>query len=168
MSVACAAGFCGRFLWEGDTSNKLFEWTGLHQPSARLPQAPCLSLSGSVSRQRPNIKICKAIILEPRSSGNDRKTMGRLQLGLFKWHSVLVVCLATFPLSIGHVLAQGNSSPADCAAKSRGFGYSNDQIIELCKNGGSAQTADCAVKSRGFGYSNDQIIKLCANDAKSH
>jgi len=52
MSVACAAEVYGRFLWEGDTSNKPFEWTGHHQPSAPPPQAPCLPLKGSVLRHR--------------------------------------------------------------------------------------------------------------------
>jgi len=50
MSVACAAKVCERFLWEGDTSNKPFEWTGHHHPSAPPTQAPCLPLNGSVSR----------------------------------------------------------------------------------------------------------------------
>jgi hypothetical protein len=49
MSVACAAKVCGRFLWERDTSNKPFEWTGCRHVvsmaiGARLP------LKGSVSR----------------------------------------------------------------------------------------------------------------------
>jgi hypothetical protein len=48
MSVACAAKVCKRFLWEGDTSNKPFEWTGRHQLTAPPPQSPCLPLKGSV------------------------------------------------------------------------------------------------------------------------
>ena len=39
MSVACAAEVSGLFLWEGDTSNKLFEWTGRHQRSASTIQS---------------------------------------------------------------------------------------------------------------------------------
>lgn len=39
MSVACAAEVCGRLLWEGDTSNKPFEWTGRHQRSALTIQS---------------------------------------------------------------------------------------------------------------------------------
>ena len=50
MNVACATEACGRCLWEGDTSNKPFEWTGLHQLSAAPPQASCLPLKGSVRR----------------------------------------------------------------------------------------------------------------------
>jgi hypothetical protein len=48
MNVACAAEVCGRFLWECDTSNKPFEWTGRHLLTASPPQAPCLPLRGSV------------------------------------------------------------------------------------------------------------------------
>ena len=48
MIVGCAAEVCRRFLWEGDTSNKPFEWTGHHQTSAAPPQAPSLPLKGSV------------------------------------------------------------------------------------------------------------------------
>jgi hypothetical protein len=50
MSVTCAAGGWGCFLWEGDTSNKPFEWTGHHQLSAPPPQDSCLPLKGSVRR----------------------------------------------------------------------------------------------------------------------
>ena len=49
---ARAAEVCGRFLWEGDTSNKPFEWTGHQQPSAAPPQAPGLPLKASVSKSR--------------------------------------------------------------------------------------------------------------------
>ena len=49
MSVTCAAGGWGCFLWEGDTSNKPFEWTGHHQLSAPPPQDFCLPLKGSVA-----------------------------------------------------------------------------------------------------------------------
>jgi hypothetical protein len=52
MSTDCAAEVCGRFLWEGDTSNKPFEWSGHHQPSAAPPQASCLPLKGSVQAVR--------------------------------------------------------------------------------------------------------------------
>jgi len=48
MIVACAAEVRGRCLWEGDTSNKPFEWTGHHKLSATPPQASCLPLKGSV------------------------------------------------------------------------------------------------------------------------
>jgi len=48
MNVACAAEARGRCLWEVDTSNKPFEWTGHRQRSASPPQAPCLPLRGSV------------------------------------------------------------------------------------------------------------------------
>ena len=50
MSVACAAEVFGRFLWEGDTSNKPLEWAGRLQLSASTPQATCLPLRGSVRR----------------------------------------------------------------------------------------------------------------------
>ena len=50
MSLACAAEVRGRCLWEGDTSNKPFEWTGRHQFFASPPQASCLPLKGSVIR----------------------------------------------------------------------------------------------------------------------
>jgi len=46
--VACTAEVRGRCLWECDTSNKPFEWTGRHQLSASPPQAPCLPLKGGV------------------------------------------------------------------------------------------------------------------------
>jgi hypothetical protein len=39
MSVACAAEVSGLILWEGDTSNKLFEWTDRHQRSASTIQS---------------------------------------------------------------------------------------------------------------------------------
>jgi len=52
MSVTCAAGVWGCFLWEGDTSNKPFEWTGHHQLSAPPPQDSCLPLKGSVGPSR--------------------------------------------------------------------------------------------------------------------
>jgi hypothetical protein len=52
MIVACAAEVRGRCLWEGDTSNKPFEWTGHHKLLATPPQASCLPLKGSVSQSR--------------------------------------------------------------------------------------------------------------------
>jgi hypothetical protein len=50
MIVACAAEVRGRCLWEDDTSNKPFEWTGHHKLLATPPQASCLPLKGSVRR----------------------------------------------------------------------------------------------------------------------
>jgi len=56
MSVAVAVEVCGRFLWEGGTSNKPFEWTGRHELPATPTPAPCLPLKGSVGRPILNLR----------------------------------------------------------------------------------------------------------------
>jgi hypothetical protein len=69
MRVACAAEVCRRYLWEVDTSNKPFEWTGHQRLSAAPPQIPCLPLRGSVgpSRYAADSRIKHSI--SPRATG---------------------------------------------------------------------------------------------------
>jgi hypothetical protein len=52
MSVTYAEEVCVRFLWECDTSNKPFEWTGHLLLFALLALTPRLPLKGSVRRMR--------------------------------------------------------------------------------------------------------------------
>ena len=63
MNVACGAEARGRYLWEGDTSNKPFEWTGHHQFSATPPQALCLPLKGSVIRIQQSVNWKPRLVL---------------------------------------------------------------------------------------------------------
>jgi hypothetical protein len=69
MNDNCSAEVRSRFLREGDTSNKTFEWTGRHQLPAAPPQALCLPLKGSVRRIGAASLPCRALPLPARSHG---------------------------------------------------------------------------------------------------
>jgi hypothetical protein len=56
---------------------------------------------------------------------------------LTTWQVELATGLIIVPLQRNEALAQGSAYPADCAVRSRGFGYSNEQIIRLCTSDAS-------------------------------
>jgi len=64
MSAACDADVCGRWLLKSDSSNKPFEWTGHHQPSAVPPHAPCLPLKASVQIHMNSFGHTSAILVQ--------------------------------------------------------------------------------------------------------
>jgi len=70
-----------------------------------------------------------------------------------------VSCVAIGQLNLQPARAQGSSGPAECANSANGF--SSEQRVELCKNGGTLETAKCANSANGF--SSEQRVELCKN-----
>jgi len=70
-----------------------------------------------------------------------------------------IFCIAIGKLNVQPARAQASSGPAECANSASGF--STEQRVEICKNGGTLETAKCANSASGF--SREQRVELCKN-----
>ena len=76
-------------------------------------------------------------------------------------HIVCIAVISTYSIQSANAQGQVSSNAAECAISAIKGPFTQQESIELCKNGGTVETAKCAISSNKGPFTQQQSIELC-------